>query len=263
MASITSAPTRPEFTPEFLAAARLQGLTPEQKYQGDLTNLQAIGLQMSDPGAQTYLDQQRDSNKALVQNAQIEGAKPPIVGFPNTPLPINFISGNNPDGTLNDAYKTSMNTQGLERGRELALSQGFNPWTSLAMQNRQVQGRNDQDNSKRQVAMANLQAMKNTPGALGALSSLRNASQGVLQNHLNTNSDLSKMTMQGQQDRVSSLNTQATNEIQAMQPTQMNIKNQMGQQLSQNIANMGQYQQQMQAWGAKQQSGAIQSSGKK
>jgi hypothetical protein len=194
-------------------------------------------------------------------------ASPTVTNYssvmPGAPAGISFTSANDANGNLLPQYQSTLNTQGLDQARTQALSNNFTPWQTMAMQNAQSQGQVDLGTAQKQIAQQNMQGMRANPNTMGAINAIKNAGSTYVANTKNTQNNVQQMRLQGQQSQVANLGTQASNDVNALQPQEFNISNALDQKTQQDTASMNNYQQQMQAWGAAQQAKAQVNAGKK
>lgn len=184
----------------------------------------------NEPGAAQFLDSQKRV-------------------FPGAPdLPIYQQAPGNMQSTLN--------TQGLDKLRTQNLSNSFNPWTGMAMDNSRVQNMYSLDASRQGAGMQQ-------PGGVSSLKAMREAAQRNTQNQNGLNSSLGQLRLNSQQDRVKNFQTQQQNDLSALQPQEFNINNSISQNQQQNAFNQNNYSQQMDAWASANQAKAQINAGKK
>jgi len=174
-----------------------------------------------------------------------------------------YLSANGADRFILPQYQSKIDTQGLDKLRGQSLSNSNSPWTSLAMQNRQAQGMEDLQQTQRGTAQQNLALMRQGNPAMGAMNAMKNSGQNYMQNRGEVRADLQNLRLQAQQDQVKNLQTQAGNELNALQPNNFNIQNSMTQKRGEDLARMSAWEEQMKAWAGTQQARATIDAGKK
>lgn len=199
----------------------------------------------------------------------------------------------NPDGTAKAGTamspdvqammdKINPNTQGLDKFRQEALRTGPSAWASLATQQQQGEESNARDRAGSEAAGQTAQAKASLAQSGGLTSgAAERVAAGGARNYLDMsqqigqagNNNRLQIGMNDEQNRMTELGQLPGMENQALQPAfqkaqligqakQFDVGNQTANASSQNAFNMGNYTEQMNAWGANKQADATQNAGK-